>query len=203
MKKLLIATSFIIGVGTLGGIAFTQTDIFTKANGTEVKTTADEAQKIAKNLFKGTIVEFEYDNDLPFPHYDLELVSDNEKVEIEVNALTGKGKITERTPWLNASSSSPITTPNSTTGEQQASEKVIPDEALNPGLREDTTGVIANITLEQAAKIALQQAPGTITSAERDGDVYEFEIRNGQYEYDVDVHVATGAIVKMEKEIDD
>lgn len=64
------------------------------------------------------------------------------------------------------------------------------------------------IGVEKAKSIAQKKAPNaTIVKAEFDKDdgvpVYEIEMREGRYEYEVKIHAETGKILEFEKEIDD
>ena len=192
MKKLMITAALFVGVGAVGAGVVANTNLLTKAQDLTMKVQANEAEQIAKKLFDGTIVEFEYDNDLPVPHYEMELMNDNEKVTIEVNALTGNGKIKERTAWTSATTASPV---------PQVTEPQQNTETANTASASPTTNTV-NLTMEEAKKIALQQAPGTVTSAELDEFVYEFDIQNGLYEYEVDINATTGAVIKVERELD-
>lgn len=64
------------------------------------------------------------------------------------------------------------------------------------------------IGVEKAKSIAQKKAPNaTIVKAEFDKDdgvpVYEIEMVEGKYEYDVKIHAKTGKILEFEKELDD
>lgn len=59
-----------------------------------------------------------------------------------------------------------------------------------------------SVTFTQAKKIALKKVNGTIIEADRDADdgEYEFEIRKGNYVYEVEVKKRTGKAYITEKE---
>ncbi|KOY84189.1 PepSY domain-containing protein [Lysinibacillus sp. FSL H8-0500] len=59
------------------------------------------------------------------------------------------------------------------------------------------------ITKEQAIEAALKKVQGTVTKIKLDGGFYEIEIRDGQYEYEVDVNAISGEIVTFEQDIED
>ena len=64
------------------------------------------------------------------------------------------------------------------------------------------------IGVEKAKSIAQKKAPkATIVKVEFEKDdgvpVYEIEMIEGIYEYDVKIHAKTGKILEFEKEIDD
>lgn len=63
-----------------------------------------------------------------------------------------------------------------------------------------TTTSKAAITLDEAQKIALQEVNGKITKREQDEDNFEFDIRDGDYVYEVEIQQNTGDVVKVEKD---
>lgn len=65
-----------------------------------------------------------------------------------------------------------------------------------------TTAFAKSVTFDQAKKIALKKVNGTIIEADRDADdgEYEFEIRKGNYVYEVEVKKRTGKAYITEKE---
>lgn len=65
-----------------------------------------------------------------------------------------------------------------------------------------TTASAKSVTFAQAKKIALKKVNGTIIEADRDADdgEYEFEIRKGNYVYEVEVKKRTGKAYITEKE---
>lgn len=184
MKKKIIIPTVLLGI--IGGFAIAQTEIFTTAE-KSAAITASEAKANALKAFKGQIVEFEYDSDDKVPHYDLEIVNDTEKAEVEVDATTGKAVITERESLK-------------TQHTQVVEDK---DDDDDKGTASDQTTTTA-ITKAQAIAIAQQQASGTVTKAKLDEDdgvqIYEIEIKNGNTEYEFDIHATTGAILKFEKD---
>lgn len=91
-KSIIIPTVFL---GMLGGYALAQSDIFTFAEKTSTITAA-QAKSAALKAFNGNIVEFEYDHDDVIPHYNFEIASQAEKVDLEVDAATGAVTITKR-----------------------------------------------------------------------------------------------------------
>ncbi|WP_431027834.1 PepSY domain-containing protein [Lysinibacillus sp. LZ02] len=93
MKKAIIIPTVFLGI--LGGYAIAQTEIFSSAENV-TKITAAQAKELALKEFNGKIIEFEYDHDDLVPHYDFEIVGSTEKVDVEVDAMTGTATITER-----------------------------------------------------------------------------------------------------------
>lgn len=188
-KKIIIPT---VLLGIAGGFVIAQTELFGSAE-KSAAITASEAKENALKVFEGQIVEFEYDHDDRVPHYDLEIVNETEKADIEVDAATGKAVITERemlkeTVQTQANSSSTDTQGENTQASQEQS-------------------AAAQLTKAQAIAIAQQQASGTVTKAKLDNDdgvtVYEIEIKDGKTEYDFEIHATTGAILSFEKDVDD
>lgn len=178
MKKLIVIPALLVAIG--GGTALAQTDLlgFAQSNPT---ITAEQAKAAALKEVKGKIVEFEYDGDDYRPHYELDIVAGNEKVEVYVDAKSGAVKVKER----------------EIRGEFDDFDD---DDDVNYLAQ-------AKISTEQAIKIAKAKASGTVTKVKLDKDdhrlVYEIEIKNGQTEYEFDIDAQTGEIVKFEEDLED
>lgn len=93
MKKGIIIATALVGIA--GGVAIGQTSLFGSAENEEFLTAA-EAKKIALQQFNGTVIEYDFDRDDRIPHYEFEIKNDTEEVEVEVHAINGDAKITER-----------------------------------------------------------------------------------------------------------
>lgn len=173
-KLMIIAT---ILVGIVGGFLLAQN--FITGNAQKGNIDADEAKKIALKHFNGEIVEFEYDNDGLNPHYEFEIVGENEKVEMDVNAKNGEVTIRERKSLKQ----------NGTSKKENSS---------------NTTAPI--ISEDKAVAIALEKTGGgTVTSVELDKDkdtiIYDIEIQNDNVKYDVDINAQTSEVIIREQEI--
>lgn len=181
-KKFLAIPALLVAIG--GGAAFAQSDLFVKAENNP-SISAGEAKKIALKQFEGEIVGFEYDRDDRTPHYEIDIVKDNEKIGVEVNAGTGKAAVTERENISTIKAENNVKTDNTGT-----------DSAKNSSV----------ITEKQAIEIAQAKAEGTLTELELDEDdnrlIYEIEIRNGKMEYDFEIDAITGDIIKYEEDLD-
>ena len=98
MKKLFIGLT--ISAAVFGGFALAQSMTPGSAANQEAASkkliTAQEAKDIALKEVNGTITESDYDRDDKRPHYEFEIQSNKEEVNIEVDAETGKATITER-----------------------------------------------------------------------------------------------------------
>ena len=91
---------------------------------------------------------------------------------------------------------------------------MLPDESSNPMLlpNAETPAVTENkITINDAKKIAFEDAgvkETDITSLETDTDregnrrYYEIDFKAGGYEYEYDIDIESGKIIKKDKEID-
>lgn len=55
------------------------------------------------------------------------------------------------------------------------------------GVKSAVTDQATVMTLDEAQKIALQQVNGKVISSQQDDDDYEFDIRDGDYVYEVEV----------------
>ncbi len=185
-KKYYVIPALLVAIG--GGAVLAQSDLFVKAENNP-SITAQQAKDIAIKEINGTIVEFEYDGDDRTPHYEIDVVLNNEKVEMDINANNGSVKITEREKINAAKTNLEVEAQNAELKNQSAEQH----------------GNTSYITQQQAIEIALAKAPGTVTSIEFDEEdntmVYEIEIHNGKTEYDFEIHATTGAVLKYEEEL--
>lgn len=176
-KKLIIIPALLLAIG--GGAVLAQTNYF-EAAGSNPKVTASEAKAIALKEINGEMISLEYDGDDFKPHYEIDIVKDQEKIELHIDANSGAVKVTEREVI-----SQYVKSPNST---------VLPT----------TT---ATISEQQAIDIALAKANGTLTEIELDDEdnslVYKIEIRNGKIEYDFKIDATNGSIVEYKEDLDD
>ena len=192
MKKGIIVATALVGI--VGGFALSQTALFSSAQEQNYLTAA-EAKKLALQQFDGTVIEYDFDKDDRTPHYEFEIKNANEKVEIEVNALNGEAQIVER-KTLKTQGTTTTTNTNQST------------EATQSEVSQSTQSTAqALISKSEAIAIAQAKATGTVTKAKLDTDdgiqVYEIEIKNGQTEYDYEIHAITGKILKFDVDIDD
>lgn len=73
----------------------------------------------------------------------------------------------------------------------------------------NTTSTTTTITQEKAKEIALLKAggKGTVTKLKLDREdgimVWEVEIKDGRWEYEMEINAQTGSIIKFEKDYDD
>jgi len=85
------------------------------------------------------------------------------------------------------------------TGKLLKQKKERQDDDDNEWVNANTT----TISKEKAIEAALTKAKGTVTKIKLDDGIYEIELKNGQYEYDVDVDSITGEIVDFEQDMED
>ncbi len=74
--------------------------------------------------------------------------------------------------------------------------------AEQPAANAESAVAISNdtVTLAEAQKIALQEVQGQMIKSEQDDDGFEFDIRDGDYVYEVEVQQRNGDVVKVEKD---
>lgn len=59
------------------------------------------------------------------------------------------------------------------------------------------------ITTQQASQIALTKAKGTVTKIELVIGVYDVEVKDGTYQYEIEIDAKTGDVLSVDKEYDD
>ncbi|MBS6115168.1 PepSY domain-containing protein [Thomasclavelia spiroformis] len=149
--------------------------------------TLDEAQKIALGEVDGKVIRAVEEIDDGRSYYDFDIIANNQKHEIEVDASSGKiiKNEIDKDYIPSTTDQNNQTTNNQTTNNQ--------------------TTTISN---EEAQKIAMERVGnnGYLVKCELDIDdgrqVYEIEIRNGRIEYNIDIDAISGEIIKYEEDQD-
>lgn len=165
--------------------------------------TLEEAQEIAVAEVEGKkVLKAKQDYDDGVTYYDFTVVTDNEKYEIEVDANDGtilkKERDKDYVSNTNEGTVTPIDNGNTATNTN--------DNTNNTTSNQTTTNNI--ISNEEAQNIALNKTGGGyLVKCELDHDdnmmVYEIEVKNGNYEYEIDINASNGEILKYEQDYDD
>lgn len=158
------------------------TMILTGCTNSSVKAISlDEAQEIALKTIDGKVTKAKKERDDGIDYYDFEIISDNQKYEIEVDANTGK-------IIKNEKDNDYIPSSNETT--------------------QNNNSQVTTISTEDAQRIAMERVGnnGYLIKCELDIDdsiqKYEVEIKNGNIEYEIDINAITGEIIKYEEDHD-
>ena len=214
MKKLVIGLT--ISAAVIGGFVIAQTmtsgSAATQSTESIKLITEKEAKEIALKTVNGTITEIDFDQDYQRPHYEFEIQSNNEEVNIDVDATTGKATITKREVEKDkVANTKPVQT-NETASNVQVDDdqdddiKVSETQTTLPNPASTSKEVI---TKAEAIKIASTVAKGTVTKVELDNDdddqtkTYELEFKDGNVEYDVEIDAYTGNIIEVNQDLED
>ena len=172
MKKIILVPALVTAIG--GGFLLAQTGLLSGNAKEQDMITAAEAKEIALDLYPGTIVSFEFDSDDRKPHYEIEITSETEKVDVEVDAVSSKAVITER----------------------EAIGKGKNDKDYAAAAKN------AKISQDDAVKIAMAQFNGELHEVDIDEDdnrfVYDVELRSSTEKAEFEIDMQTGEIVKFE-----
>lgn len=133
-----------------------------------------EIEKKALTVVDGTVADIELDQNRYRSVYEVEVHADKEEYDLKFDAYTGK---------------------------LLKQKKERQDDDDNEWVNANTTTNL--ISKEKAIEAALTKAKGTVTKIKLDDGIYEIELKNGQYEYDVDVDSITGEIVDFEQDMED
>ncbi|QDQ00473.1 hypothetical protein FOH38_08130 [Lysinibacillus fusiformis] len=173
MKKIIVIPALVATLGV--GTVIGATTLLT-GNAQEKKVlTMQEIEKKALAVVDGSVTDIEFDENRYRSIYEVEVYTETEEYDLKFDAYTGK--------LLN-----------------QKKELRDDDEG---DLIENNTSTTTKITKAQAMEKALTKAKGTVTKVKLDNGVYEIEIIDGQFEYEIDINASTGEIVKFEQDIED
>lgn len=139
--------------------------------------TLKEAEAIALKEVSGEVVSSHEEKDDGKTYYEFVIENDHERYEIEVDAHEGK-----------------------------IIKKEKDDDYVAPNQNE--TGVDGIITAEKAQEIAMGKVnKGNVVKCELDNDngnrKYEIEIREGRYEYDLEIDAVSGEILSYNEDYED
>lgn len=144
--------------------------------------TLDEAQEIALAEVDGKVTRAVEETDDGRSYYEFDIITNDQKHELEVDASSGK--ITKN----------------------EIDEDYVPSTTdTNNQTTNNQTTIISN---EEAQKIAMDRVGnnGYLVKCELDNDdgrqVYEIEIKNGRIEYNIDIDAVSGEIIKYEEDHD-
>lgn len=160
--------------------------------------TLEQAEQIALtkvNDKKAEIVDFEIELTGKKPNYDFKLVTDLHEYEIEINAITGEIIDFEK--------------------DRINDDKYDDDEVDHNRIsKKDNTQIskpvveVKYITKEKAIQIAIARIGSNATLEEIEFDKgdnppkYEIEMYDDKYEYEIEIHAITGAVLDFEREED-
>ena len=208
MKKLVIGLT--ISAAVFGGFVLAQSMTPGSAANQEAASkkliTAQEAKDIALKEVNGTITESDYDGDDKRPHYEFEIQSNKEEVNIEVDAETGKATITERETIKAPAVNEKV---QDTDDEDDRAAVTQTTEKAAVAAPKAAAKQKEVITKAEAINIAKTVAKGTVTKVELDNDdddqsqKYELEFKDGHVEYDVEVDAYTGKVLEVNQELED
>ncbi len=133
-----------------------------------------EIEKKALAVVDGTVADIELNQNRYRSVYEVEVHADKEEYDLKFDAYTGK---------------------------LLKQKKERQDDDDNEWVNANTATNL--ISKEKAIEAALTKAKGTVTKIKLDDGIYEIELKNGQYEYDVDVDSITGEIVDFEQDMED
>lgn len=157
----------------------------------------DEARKTALNLVDGEIIKLEIDDlrdDDDSPEYEIEIIKDGVRYEIEIDAFSGRVKEFERD---DDDKTRKVASEN--VNIEVAKDRVDKDNK-RPSKNKGQSKSKGRISFDEAKKIALDLVNGTIIEFELDDDEYEIEIVKDGIEYEIEIDAYTGKVLKFERD---
>lgn len=156
----------------------------------------DEAIKIAQEEAPHAFfVEVELDEDDGRVMYEIDMLDDEFKYELDIDARTGEVVDSEKKANKHAGKKGTNNSADVEVLELNPEAKGEKSEA--PAREKQST-----LTMDEAIAIAKQHGSGDITDVERDDGVYEIEMEDGDIEYEIEIDMYTGEIVSFEKDFD-
>lgn len=166
-----------------------------KVNSSKTIISKEKAGEIALGVINGKILKIELDDldDDDGPEYEVEILSENGKYEIEIHAYSGKVKKYEKDDDQDDDDKYNTDKDN----DKKDYNKKAPVKQVK---KQDNT----IITPDQAKKIAMDKVGGgRITDFELDDDEYEIEIKKDGLEYELEIDAYTGKILDFDVDYDD
>jgi len=162
-------------VVTLGvGAAIGSTTLLSGSAQEKKVLSMQEIEKKALAVVDGTVADIELDQNRYRSVYEVEVRTDADEYDLKFDAYTGKLL-------------------------KQKKERQDDDDK-----DWDNANTATNIvSKEKAIEAALTKAKGTVTKIKLDDGIYEIELKDGQFEYEIDVDSITGEIVDFEQDIED
>lgn len=156
----------------------------------------DEAIKIAQEEAPHAFfVEVELDEDDGRVMYEIDMLDDEFKYELDIDASTGEIVDIEKEANRHAGQ-------KGTNDSDDVEVLDLSSDETNERTDAPKTEKQSSLTMDEAVEIAKQHGSGDITEVERDDGVYEIEMEDGDIEYEIEINVYTGEIVSFEKDFD-
>ncbi|WP_029986958.1 PepSY domain-containing protein [Lysinibacillus fusiformis] len=175
MKKIMMIPALVVTLGV--GAAIGSTTLLSGSAQEKKILSMQEIEKKALAVVDGTVADIELDQNRYRSVYEVEVHADTEEYDLKFDAYTGK---------------------------LLKQKKERQDDDDKEWVNEDNANTATNlISKEKAIEAALTKAKGTVTKIKLDDGIYEIEIKNGQYEYDVEVDSITGEVVDFEQDMED
>lgn len=158
----------------------------------------EEALAIAKEKAPdATLKEIELEQEKGWQIYDIELMDGNVKYEFEIDAATGEVIDFEKEEKQTKQDKKEVI--ELTPVEENEATEATPAAKAETESNEQMT---STLTAEDAIAIARQHATGVVTEIERDDNVFEIDMEDGDIEYEIEIDVFTGNVVSFDKDED-
>lgn len=139
----------------------------------------EEIRAIALLKVPGEIIKIELDDG----EYEVKVLSEGKKYELEIDAYTGA-----------------VVEIDSENLEKDDDKDNNRDKDKKPAKKPAKESEKVRLTMDEARKIALAKANGTVIEEKLDDDAYQFEIHLNGKKYEIEVYADTGAITEYEVE---
>ncbi|MBD7985410.1 PepSY domain-containing protein [Sporosarcina sp. Sa2YVA2] len=162
----------------------------------------EKAVSIAQTKAKGTVKGIELEKDNGRMIYEVKLMDDEYKYEVELDAVTGEVLEFDKERYYKLAVDQPVKAEVKKQKENNPSLSVATSETEKAEKKaaKKTEQQRVKLTKDQVIAIAKQHASGVVTDFELDDGVYEIEMEDGDVEYELEIDAYTGKVLSLERD---
>lgn len=186
MKKFMIASACVIGLGgaavgvnqfsasaddeVVGGVSQDQSESQEQNNTNSGLLSVEEISEIANQDYPGKVVDIDLESDDGVKKYDLDIIGEDYKYEVEYHAETGEFIKEDEKESLNSSN-------------QKAESNLLSAEEISERANQDYPGTVTDVDLDSDDGVYK----------------YDIDITGSEFEYELEYNAETGEFIKEEE----
>lgn len=186
MKKFMIASACVIGLGgaavgvnqfsasaddeVVGGVSQNQSESQEQNNANSGLLSVEEISEIANQDYPGKVVDIDLESDDGVKKYDLDIIGEDYKYEVEYHAETGEFIKEDEKESLNSSN-------------QKAESNLLSAEEISERANQDYPGTVTDVDLDSDDGVYK----------------YDIDITDSEFEYELEYNAETGEFIKEDE----